>query len=40
MGKVRVGQIAKELNIKVTDAISRLKELGIDNDEAGAGPGV
>ncbi|HEV8201226.1 MAG TPA: translation initiation factor IF-2 [Candidatus Polarisedimenticolia bacterium] len=30
MGKVRVGQIAKELNIKVTEAISRLKELGID----------
>jgi translation initiation factor IF-2 len=30
MGKVRVGQIAKELNIKVTDAITRLKELGID----------
>jgi len=30
MGKVRVGQIAKELNIKVTEAIVRLKELGID----------
>jgi translation initiation factor IF-2 len=30
MGKVRVGQISKELNIKVTDAITRLKELGID----------
>jgi len=30
MGKVRVGQLAKELNIKVTDAVKRLKELGID----------
>src|SRR5262245_14095560 len=30
MGKVRVGQLAKELNIKVTEAIARLKELGID----------
>jgi translation initiation factor IF-2 len=30
MGKVRVGQIAKELNIKVTDAVKRLRELGID----------
>jgi translation initiation factor IF-2 len=30
MGKVRVGQIAKELNIKVTEAVKRLRELGID----------
>jgi translation initiation factor IF-2 len=30
MGKVRIGQLAKELNIKVTDAMARLKELGIE----------
>src|SRR5258706_1627587 len=30
MGKVRVGQLAKELNIKVSEVIARLKELGIE----------
>ena len=30
MGKVRVGQLAKELNIKVPEAIARLKAIGID----------
>src|SRR6267142_2018458 len=28
MGKVRVGQLAKELNIKVSEVIARLKEPG------------
>src|SRR5713101_5804858 len=30
MAKIRVGQLAKELNLKVPDVVARLREIGIE----------
>src|SRR5258706_15518750 len=30
MGKVRIGQLAKELNLKAADLMARLKEMGVE----------
>src|SRR5438552_11901630 len=31
MAKIRVGQLAKELNLKVPDVVARLREIGIES---------